>query len=490
MQSLALRLLPAVSILVLQAHSSYAATHSSLADFEAKLGTRLKKDIERSGLKAADFGIWVGARTERTGEIDSYFALNADKLFIPASTSKLVTLAAVLHVLKPGFKFKTTLVSDAKVEDGVLKGSLFLKGAGDPAFVSENMWFLVNELTRSSITQVEGDVVVDDTRFDSVRWGEDRQDERVDRAFDAPLGAMSMNWNSVSVYIRPGAKVGEKLQVFADVASPYLKVINEAKTVAVGRGKTVEVERRGEKGFNGDVIVVRGSMAMGLPELVVYKNITQPDAWSAHCLVEFLKQRGITVKGKIRSASAPKDASVLAFAESKPLSFIAADMSKWSNNYVADMLVKGLAAESGETPATTATGMEYLLKYLDGAGLKRGEYQFQNAAGFTRKNKMTARQLGRVLERVRADFLIYPEFLQALPIAGVDGTLRNRMKGTVAEHWVRAKTGLLNGVASLSGYAGRDGGQILAFTFFYNGGGALDKARATLDQMAAHLVED
>lgn len=469
---------------------------------ESKLDERLRKAIEQSGLKSGDLGVWVGAQNgvgidaNRESEGDSkekittYFSFNADKLFIPASTSKLVTLGAVLHELKPGFKFKTTLVSDAKIENGVLRGNLYLKGAGDPSFVSENMWFIVNELTRAGVTSVTGDVVVDDSLFDPIRWGEDRQEERVDRAFDAPLGAMSTNWNSVTVYIRPGDKVGDRLKVFADVASPYLKVKNETKTVGAGKGITVEVERVTEKNFEGDVLNVTGSMSLDSSEKVVYKNISQPDVWSGYILAEFLQQRGILPKGKVRTGVAPKSSVVLASAESKPLSFIVADMAKWSNNYVADMLVKALAAERGEVPATFSGGLEQVIKFLDASGLKRSEFSFVNAAGFTRKNKLTPRQLGLVLEHVRSDFIIFPEFLQALPIAGVDGTLRNRMKGTAAERWVRAKTGLLNGVAALSGYAGHPNGKIVSFTFFYNGGAALDKVRSFFDKMAALLVAE
>lgn len=473
-----------------------AATDSSANSvLQTKVATRLKKDIEKSSFHDADIGVWVGTRSDDTGSaakngLTTIWSHNGDKLYIPGSTSKLVTLGAVLHELTPSFKFTTTLVSSARVQDSILKGDLYLKGSGDPGFVSENMWFIVNELTRAGLTSIEGDVVVDDSRFDSIRWGDDRQEERVDRAYDAPLGAMSMNWNSVSVYVRPGDKVGDKLKVFADVASPYIKLINETKTVAAGKGKTVDIERVSEAGFSGDVIKVTGSMAMAHPEVTVYKNITQPEIWSGFNLVEFLRQRGILVKGKVRSGVTPKDGVVLASSESKALSFIVADMAKWSNNYVADMLVKVLAAEAGELPATTHAGLEHVLKYLDGVGLKRGEFSFVNAAGFTRKNKLTPLQLGQVLENVRADFVIFPEYIQALPIAGVDGTLRNRMKDGAAQHWVRAKTGLLNGVAALAGFAGRSDGRVLTFVFFYNGGAPLDKARALLDQMATHLVED
>jgi len=464
-----------------------SAPHQTLVE-------RLKSDIRKSGFKEGELGIWVGARVRKESgrsEIETYFDQNANKLFIPASLSKLVTLGAVLHDLHPAYKFKTTLVSDGKIENGTLKGDLYLKGGGDPSFVSENMWILVNELVRTGVSVVEGDIVVDDTRFDQVRWGEDREDVRVDRAYDAPLGAMSMNWNSVTVYLRPGEKVGDKLKVHVDVASPYIKVRNDSRTVAAGRGRNVTVERRSEKDFEGDVIVVSGSMAADQPEMVVYKNITRPEIWSGYNLVEFLKQRGISVKGKVRRGQAPASAVVLATAESKPLALIAADMAKWSNNYVAEMLVKNLAAEADPNrPATTPAGLARVKKYLEAAGLKSSEYEFINASGFTRRNRMTPFQLGQLLEYVRSDFTIYPEFLAALPIAGIDGTLRSRMKSRPAERWIRAKTGLLNGVVGLAGFAGRANGEVLAFVFIYNGSGREDRARALFDQMAARLVED
>lgn len=471
------------------ASSASAASEGSAALKEA-ISQKVKKELQKSGFKNGDVGIWVGARSE-IGAIETYFEQNSDKRMIPASLSKLATLGAVLHDLHPGYKYKTTLVTSAKLRDGTLTGPLYLKGGGDPSFVSENMWILVNELTRAGVSTVDGDILVDDSRFDDERWGDDRQEERVDRAYDAPVGAMSMNWNSVSVYVRPGDAVGEKLKVFADVMSPYIKVRNETKTVATGRGKTVSVERVSEKGFDGDVLVVSGAMAEGLPEAVFYKNITQPDIWSGHCLIEFLRQRGISVKGKVRTGTAPKDAKILATAESKPLSLIVADMAKWSNNYVAEMLVKNLAAEAKEgAQGNMTSGMQRVTAYLESAGLKKGEYEFVNAAGFTRKNKLSPEQIGRILEHVRSDFSIFPEYLAALPIAGVDGTLRNRMKSSSAERWVRAKTGLLNGVVGLAGYAGKPSGMILAFAFIYNGAGHEDRARATFDQIAAKLVED
>ena len=458
----------------------------------SNLSDRLAKSVQASGFKNGEIGIWVGTTSDE-GKLKTVFQHNGSQLFIPASLSKIVTMGAVLSTLQPGFKFKTQLLFDpaqAKIVNGTLTGSIYLKGGGDPSFVSENMWFLVNELTRAGVSKIEGDVVVDDSRFDKIRFGDDRQDERVDRAYDAPIGAMSMNWNAVNVYVRAGDKAGIAPKVFADVASPYLKVVNNAHTTGAGKGKSISVERTSEKGFKGDVITVSGGIALDQPELVIYKSISQPDLWAGYNLIEFLRQRGIEVKGTVTTGEASAKSLVLATSESHPLSSVVTDMAKWSNNFVAESLVKNLAAESGEHPATMDGGLVQVRKFLQSVGLKSGEYEFVNAAGFTRKNKLTPEQLGRVLERVHSDFTIFPEYVTALPIGGVDGTLRSRMKNTAAEHWVRAKTGLLNGVVGLAGFAGQKNGSVLTFTCIYNGAGREDKARAFFDHFAATLVGD
>jgi D-alanyl-D-alanine carboxypeptidase/D-alanyl-D-alanine-endopeptidase (penicillin-binding protein 4) len=335
-----------------KAHSRSAQPAVSLVDIPTsdselakKISARLHKMVEASKLNSADLGIWVG-RTAEQG-LETLYSHDAGRSMIPASLSKLATLATVLHELRPGYKFKTQLMSDAQIESGKLMGSIYLVGGGDPSFVSEDMWLLVNDLTHAGITSIDGDVVVDDSRFDKVRFGPDRQKERVDRAYDAPIGAMSMNWNSVNIYARPGDSVGEKLRVSVDVTTPYLTIKNETKTVASGHGQNVSVERATAKNGMGEEITIRGSMARGQPEVAIFKSITSPDLFSGYNLIEFLKQRGISVKGGVKLGKTPASGQVLATFEGKPLAHVVTDMAKWSNNFVAEMLVKNLSAEAG-----------------------------------------------------------------------------------------------------------------------------------------------
>lgn len=448
----------------------------------AQPGAQLDQVIKRAKLKIEDFGIFIG-----TDEASPMYARNISKKLIPASVTKLITAAAVFQHFPPGTKFKTQFLSDAKIVENKLKGSLYLKGAGDPSFVSETLWVLINHLTRTGVTSVEGDLVVDDSLFDENRFDPSRQSQRVDRAYDAPAGAMSFNWNSVNVYVRP-SRAGEPADVFLDPANEYLRLINSVQTVATDKRTAVSADREDDSKGPGDIVRVNGQIAIGAKELVIYKNIYKPDLWSGFNAKAFLAQRGITVKGKILNGQAPDGAAVLAEVESKPIEQIVADMNKFSNNYVAEMLTKHLGALRSK-PGSIRAGMEVISDYLTSLKVKPSEYVLVNPSGFTRENRFSALTLWKVLRAVEQDFKVTAEFTASLPIAGVDGTLRRRMKNSNGERLVRAKTGLLNGVTSLAGFAGRKDGKSIPFVVIYNGNADDSLVRQTIDQLLLKIVD-
>lgn len=446
--------------------------------------TRIDHAIDKSGIKKSHLGIYVG-----DGDTTPFvvYDLNGTKKYIPASITKLVTAAVTLVHFPPGTKFKTQILGQKNQIDGtVLKGNLYFKGGGDPSFVSETMWFLVNTFTRNGIKTIEGDLVVDDSYFDKLRFDPSRESVRVDRAYDAPTSAMSFNWNSVNIFVRPGKK-GEDAQVFADPENEYIRLKASVKTVEAGKGSTVSVDRDEDTKGNGDLLKVTGKIGADNKEVVIYKNITQPDIWAGYNLKAFLKQRGIEIKGKVISGTALGE--VLAEAESKPIEHILADMNKFSNNYVAEMLAKNIGALFS-TPGNIPKAMEKMREYLASLGIKKDDFEIYNPSGLTRDNKFTAKALWTVLHDMKDQFQYQPEFFTSLPIAGIDGTLKKRMKDSKGERWVRAKTGLLTGVVSLAGYAGRRDGTVLPFVMMYNGSENEAEVRALFDKIALSLIEE
>ena len=428
--------------------------------FADALGERLKNVIKKHHFNEQTLGLYI----EDEGK--EIFNVNANRLMVPASLTKIVTGAAVLNAFPLNKKFETKLLAKAPIVQGALKGDLCLKGGGDPSFVSEKMWYLVNEVKRTGLTNIEGDISVDATRFDEELFDSGRESVRVDRAFDAPISAASFNWNSTNIFIRPGAAVGASARVFLDPENEYLELENKTKTVAKSGIKTLEASR--VKAGDHDKIIVSGSISDNAPEAVIYKSISNPNLWIGMHLKEFLKQRGITLKGKVKVAACENGANAIAISPSKNLNEILSDMLKFSNNFVAEMLAKNLAAENSASPAKMKDGIEEIKKYMDIVGFARKDYTLENVSGLTRDNRFTAKQLALVLNTIKNDFLIFPEFLSGLPIAGVDGTLKNRMKKG-EQTLVRAKTGYLDGVVGLAGYIGRKNDSPLIFVFMYNG---------------------
>ena len=426
------------------------------------LNARLKSVIKKHHFSESTLGLYI----EDEGKV--LFDLGASKQMIPASLTKIVTAAAVLNTFPLNKKFETKLMAKNSITKSTLAGDLCLKGGGDPAFVSEKMWFLVNELKRTELTTVEGDIVVDATRFDDELFDSGRESVRVDRAFDAPISAASFNWNSTNIFIRPGDKAGSSAKIFLDPESEYLELENSVRTVAKSGVKSVEATRT--KVGDHDKIHVSGNISLDGDEVVIYKSISNPNLWIGMHLKEFLKQRGISVKGKVRVAACETGSAILAVSPSKNLNEITTDMLKFSNNFVAEMLAKNLAAEQNNTvPAKMKDGIEEIKKYLDSIGFKRSDYVLENVSGLTRDNRFSARQLAFVLNTIKNDFLAFPEFLSGLPIAGVDGTLKHRLKNKTEQTLVRAKTGYLDGVVGLAGYVGRKNNSPLIFAFIFNG---------------------
>ncbi|MCB0370615.1 MAG: D-alanyl-D-alanine carboxypeptidase/D-alanyl-D-alanine-endopeptidase [Bdellovibrionales bacterium] len=440
----------------------------------------MKKFLDNQKIPKSELGLII--TSSNNGSSKLILDINANKKMIPASITKVLTSAAVLNSFPPGYKFKTQLLlaKDSMNKDSSYKGDICLKGGGDPSFVSENMWYLVNKFSRLGFDKIKGNIIVDDTLFDSVRFDESRQEHRVDRAYDAPVGAMSFNWNSVNIFIRPSSK-GKPPRVFIDPDVPMFKVNNKAVTSA-GSGNGLSVDKGKQD------ITITGSIGENSNEIVFYKNIKEPDIWSGENLKLFLAQRDIKVTGNIVRGACPKNFEMVSEYESKSIESILTDMNKFSNNFVAEMLTKNLSLSQSEK-GNLGMGMKVINDYLKSIKLPKDSFEVYNPSGLTRENKITPKSMVLVLERLHNNFSVFPEFVSSLPIAGIDGTLKKRMKGSAAERWVRAKTGYLTNVVALAGYAGRSDGNVYQFAFIFNGRTDESKIKNTFDKILNILLE-
>lgn len=430
----------------------------SPAIWKEKAEDTIKKEIQGISAKENEFGIWI-----KKG--DQVASLNGNQLFIPASLSKIPTALTFLDQTTMDQNFKTWVLHTGKIEKGVLKGDLYLKGGGDPTFVSESMWVLANRLKRDDIKVIDGNLYVDETYFDSDYYSEGRQQKRVDRAYDAPVSGLSFNWNSISIYVRPGDGVGDPAKVYTDPELANIEIKNKATTSRGGK-ISVAVERKLKDGKI--IISLKGSIPKDHDEKAFYKSIGDAAIWTGQTFKQILNKAGIRYEGDVSKKVTPKEAQLLVEHEGWGVPRVMAALSKFSNNFVAEMITKHLGKTEG-VPASIDDGLLKITEFLKKKGWKSDQFEFVNPSGFTKENKLRADLLGELLDSARTDFDSAPEFMASLPISGIDGTLKSRMQ-QVMRGKVRAKTGYLTGIVGLAGYMDtQGGGEPITFVFMYNG---------------------
>jgi len=397
-----------------------------------------------------------------TGE--ELFAHGADALLNPASNVKLFTSAAALSRLGPDYRFETEFfLAPAPGVRG--RTNLHVRGKGDPTLVNERLWVIAGELAHLGPARV-GDLVLDDSWFDGEREGPGYDQERGDRAYLAPTGALSIDFNAVAVHLAPGDAAGAPGRVSLEPASDFLQLVNRTVTTPPGTRRRVTVSS--EVAAGRQRVTVEGHLPLPGRSQVVYRKVDDPPRYFGATLRRYLELRGVKVTGKVRLGEVPEGARLLHVAESESLGEVVRRLNKHSNNFVAEQILKALGAESQGAPGSWPKGIAAVEEFLAGAGLPRGTYLMKNGSGLNDANRFSARQTVTLLEEMWRRFPVAAEFVGALPVAGRDGTIRWRMEGTAAAGHLRAKTGTLEGVTSLSGYAESRDGEHLAFAILVN----------------------
>ncbi len=458
-----------------------SAPHPSVTTRE--LESRIRTVLSSQCLEPDRVGIEVVSLKDGT----EIFSRNADVPLKPASNQKLFTSAAALALLKPDFVFPTVFYARESPRNGILDGDLYIKGFGAPDLVGEFWWLMVQELSRQGLREVRGDLVGDDTYFDEERrppvWPSTVPD---DSWVSAPVGALSFNYDVVTVRVRPAAAAGRPPQVELVPLGGYFKVNNRAVTGA-GRSRLF-VDRSLRQGVN--TITVSGSIRLGSAPIEVTKGVENPTLYALSAFRELAARQGITLRGSSRRGAVPEGAREIFRFESKPLSAIIRDMNKHSNNFMAETVLKTLGAEFRGVPGTTEKGLEVVRDYLQGIGVSARDLVLVDGSGLAHDNRVTARALVHTLQAMNEDFELWPEFLGSLPVGGIDGTLQRRFRQEDLLRKVRAKTGKIAGVSSLSGYAVNEAGETFAFAILVNDYrcGA-ETVKRLMDRVCSSLVE-
>ena len=429
------------------------------ASAEPSLEERLDAALGHRGLRGARIAALVvdGA----SGEV--LYARNPDKALVPASNMKVLTALAVLSAFGPAHRFETAVYSDAPIDPVGGVEWLYVRGGGDPALTSEDLWRLAADLRRAGLREVRRGIGIDASLFDDQTW-HPSWGKISARAYNAPIGAFAVNYGAFAVRVAAGENTGDPVVAIVDPPVPFLRLTNRAQTVRPRARASLTVDRQAGAGF--DQVLVTGSLREGA-EKVHYRSVADPVRYAGSVLRHQLLANGIAVGETIERGPVPEEAPELLRFAGKPLGEIVRRFMKWSNNHIGESLVKALGAHRGKVPAGWTEGIREVRAELERNGIDVSGLTLVDGSGLSYDNRVPPRAFVAALLRAEHSFRFGPEFMAALPIAAADGTLKKRAEG--AAYAVRAKTGNLTRVTGLSGYAQRPGGGVAVFSVLVNG---------------------
>ncbi len=454
----------------------------------------------------------VVVRDLQTGE--TLYWREAERMLIPASNMKLLVTAAALHLLGPEYRFRTRVWAQGRcLPDGTLEGNLILQGLGDATLEWRDLQALAQRVRAAGIQRVQGYLLYDDSWLDAERYGFGWSSGDEPYGYQAQMSALCAERNAVRLYARPAPKVGDPALIRIEPASAtdYVELVNLSRTVPQGtRDAALEATRTRAR----NQIRVSGRIAQGAEEVMLGRfSVENPSHYAAHLFRKALQEAGVSVaKGtapnmiplppsgaeipaRPTSAASTGEARtgaqavwLLAEHRSPPLQEVVALINKPSDNLLTEITLKVMGKEHrGE--GTTQAGIQVVRAFLQQAGLELGAAHMVDGSGLSRINGVSPENLVRLLEFMHRS--PHAEVFRAsLPVYGVDGTLRNRLRGTPVQGNGFAKTGSLNRVSSLSGYLRTRSGRYLAFAVVmnaYNAAGA--DARALQDRLIQLLWE-
>jgi len=453
------------------------------------------------------------------------YELNADRYFTPASNTKLFTTTLAMAMLGPDYRFRTTIETHGTLDAaGRLRGDLTLVGRGDPDFSNRRIPYdakspidgpsdkplgeLVDAIVAKGVKEIDGDIIADDTYFPYEPFPEGWAVGDMPFDYGAAVSAICFDENGLDVKVTPGDHVGAPAWVAVEPWPGYDVYTYSVTTGAAGSQPDFNtVENPGPKPF-----LVRGSIPLGHAPIDLAMAMPEPAEYTAHVLKQMLLARGIRVTGDARAVHAPPPSDgmtfdpppalpqssspisemntlVLAERQSPPLVEIVRVLNKVSENLHAEILLRTVAKEKSGEGSLTA-GLKIEQQFLTSIGITPGDVHVDDGSGLSRENLVTPRAVISLLE-YDSHQPWGDAYATTLPVAGVDGTLDNRMKGTPAEGRIEAKTGSVEHTQAISGFATTLHGEHLIFSMFDNhNGGASRDATHVLDTIAQAMVEE
>ena len=390
---------------------------------------------------------------------------NPDTPRSPASTIKVVTTFAALDLLGPAYTWHTRASIRGALFDGVLDGDLILQGGGDPYMTLERWWSFAHALRAKGLKTIRGDIVIDNTAFSLPPEDPGEFDGRPNRSYNVVPDALMVNFQSIEFRVLPDAGA-RRIDVIANPAPANLAIENRVR-FASGRcgGAAGRIDFKVDSAV-WDRVVFSGALSPHCAERSFTRVLLKPATYAFGTFVELWHESGGDFTGKLRVEAAPADAQALLSFDSLSLGEIVRLTNKFSSNLMARHLLLTMGEERLGGPATLEKGAAAIAEWGRERGLDLHGIDIDNGSGLSRSTHISVLQMAEILSAAyRSRYA--PEFLASLPLAGIDGTLRSRMKTSPAGS-VRLKTGHIDGVSGVAGYITTSGGKTYVLVSLVN----------------------
>ncbi len=422
-----------------------------LLSASSALAARLPADVEqaltRAGIPVSHVSVWVQAVDDQTPSL----SVNGDMPMNPASVMKLVTAFAALDRLGPTHMWTTRFATHAQLADGRLQGDLYIIGGADPVLNYERMWGLLRRLRAIGIESIEGDIVLDASALRLPAHDPDAFDGRGLRPYNSGAHGLLLHFNTLQLFLEPG-KAGEAVSVISSPPISGVRIDNRLLSQAGNCGVWHRnLDARIETDATGPRLVLTG----GLPASCGARNWAAaplaPERFAEAVVAALWAETGGKLGGSVVTGKAPENLRVLLSGDSPVLAEVVREMNKWSSNVIARQLLASLGRFDAGALDMTAAGARIAVESLTSAGINTQGLVIENGSGLSRIERIRADSLGAMLIAAwRRPWM--PEFIAALPMAGVDGTAHRRLQGSQARGQAHIKTGTINQVRAIGGY--------------------------------------
>jgi D-alanyl-D-alanine carboxypeptidase/D-alanyl-D-alanine-endopeptidase (penicillin-binding protein 4) len=427
--------------------------------------------VVRSALRQAHIPLdSVGIEVRELNKRKPLISINARQPMNPASTMKLLTTYAALDMLGPAYTWKTEAYLDGILKDGVLDGDLILKGYGDPKFTIEQFWLWLAELRARGLREIRGDLVLDRSYFELSAYDPATFDNDPMRAYNVGPDALLLNFNTVRLRYLPD---GNALKVISEPQLDGIKLDSQ-----ITPHPTKEDCDNWDDGIrlqpNGDSVILQGDYPSECGEREQNLNVMPHTRYVEAVFRALWQELGGTLQGKVRDGVAGNNAQLYSTHHSEPLSSVIRDINKFSNNVMARQVFLTLSAASTSTedtadqkPLSIERSIQAVHGWLQKQQLDFPELVLENGAGLSRTERISPHSMVLLLQSA-ANNPFSAELQASLPILGVDGTVKKRLKASLAASHAHLKTGTLEGVKTLAGYVRSRSGREWVVAFYIN----------------------